>query len=169
MSDVADYDTDILLWSERQAAILRDLKARLRDLPNDLDIDNLAEEIETVGRSEFRAFESYMTQIFVHLMKIASNADPDLRADWESEIFTFQIEAMKAMTPSMLGRLDIASVWSYARHKARGALKRYDEELDGVPASCPFAAETFLVEEPLDLEPLLAAMRERADAEAASE
>lgn len=169
MSDVADYDTDILLWSERQAALLRGLKDAARELPNELDLENVAEEIESVGRTEFRAFESYLTQIFIHLMKAASNPDPNLRADWESEIFTFQIEALKAMTPSMLRRLDAQSVWKYATLKARIALRKYGETLDSVPQRCPFDAKIFLVEEPLDLEPLLEAMREQVTRETAAE
>lgn len=48
------YDEDILAWSEQQAALLRDL-ARHRDLPNALDLENVAEEIESVGRDELRA------------------------------------------------------------------------------------------------------------------
>ena len=166
MGDVADYDTDILLWSERQAALLRDLKTRASGLPNELDLENVAEEIESVGRSEFRAFESYLTQIFVHLMKAASNADPRLRADWASEILSFQHEALKAMTPSMLKRLNLQETWRFALHKARVELRKHGETMSDVPRSCPFEAAILLVEEPLELEPMLAAMRTRADAEA---
>lgn len=167
MSDVADYDADILLWSERQAALLRDLKTRVRGLPNDLDIENLAEEIESVGRTEFRAFESYLIQIFIHLMKAASNPDPKLHAKWKTEIFSFQREALKAMTPSMLARLDVDDAWDFARVKAKVALEKYDEDIEGTPKQCPLAAETVLVDTQLDLETLLTAMREQAKREVA--
>jgi hypothetical protein len=40
------YDTDILLWSEQQAELLRQRSA------NSLDWDNLAEEIADVGLSQ---------------------------------------------------------------------------------------------------------------------
>ena len=43
------YDDDILAWSERQAEALR------RRSANELDWDNIAEEIESVGRNEFHA------------------------------------------------------------------------------------------------------------------
>ena len=43
------YDTDILLWSEQQAELLR------RRAANALDWDNLVEEVEAVGRSELHA------------------------------------------------------------------------------------------------------------------
>jgi hypothetical protein len=50
MSDL--YDDDILLWSERQAALLR------RRAANELDWENIAEEIEDVGCSELRSCRS---------------------------------------------------------------------------------------------------------------
>ena len=46
MSQTALYDEDILLWSERQAEIVRRLGRTRRDLPNEFDIENVAEEIE---------------------------------------------------------------------------------------------------------------------------
>ena len=60
------YDTDILAWSQRQAAVLRDLAAR-RDLPNELDLDHVAEEIEDVGRSELNAVQSFIRLCLVHI------------------------------------------------------------------------------------------------------
>jgi hypothetical protein len=57
MADSSLYDEDILIWSEQQAAALRSLANR-RDLPNELDLANVIEEIEDVGRSEFHTVES---------------------------------------------------------------------------------------------------------------
>ena len=47
------YDTDILLWSEQQAELLR------RRAANALDWDNLAEEIGDVGLSQLRAVDAF--------------------------------------------------------------------------------------------------------------
>ena len=49
---MSDYDLDIYGWSQRQAALLRRLAAGERVNETDLDWPNIAEEIETVGRSE---------------------------------------------------------------------------------------------------------------------
>ncbi|GEM_PF-5947827 len=51
MADSDLYDTDILAWSEQQAAVLRALAVR-HDLPNDLDLSHVAEEIEDLGLSQ---------------------------------------------------------------------------------------------------------------------
>jgi hypothetical protein len=49
------YDDDILLWSVRQAALLR--RRAAGELVNDAEIDwtNVTEEIEDVGRSQLNA------------------------------------------------------------------------------------------------------------------
>jgi Domain of unknown function DUF29 len=52
MSDL--YDTDILLWSERQAELLRRSAAGERVSDGELDWPHIVEEIEDVGRSELR-------------------------------------------------------------------------------------------------------------------
>ncbi len=57
MGDSSLYDEDILIWSDQQAAALRSLAAR-RDLPNELDLANVIEEIEDVGRREINAATS---------------------------------------------------------------------------------------------------------------
>ena len=46
------YEDDLLLWTQEQASVLREADGRGIDLP--LDWDNLAEEIEGLGRSERR-------------------------------------------------------------------------------------------------------------------
>lgn len=74
MSGSTLYDDDILLWSEQQAAAIRRLAPTRRDLPNELDIENVAEEIESVGRSELAAVESHLQLIFVHLIKLLVGA-----------------------------------------------------------------------------------------------
>ena len=57
------YDKDFYGWTQEQAALLR--AGRL----NDLDIENLIEEIETMGRSEKRELESRLTVLLLHLLK----------------------------------------------------------------------------------------------------
>ena len=78
MSGPTLYDDDILLWSEQQAEAIRKLGTTRRDLPNELDIENVAEEIESVGRSELAAVESYLQLILVHLVKLRVEPEADL-------------------------------------------------------------------------------------------
>jgi hypothetical protein len=58
-----NYNADFYGWSQDQAAALR--AGRL----SDLDIENLIEEVEAMGRSEKRALESRLVVLLAHLLK----------------------------------------------------------------------------------------------------
>ncbi len=58
-----NYDTDFYGWTQEQAALLK--AGRL----SELDIDNLLEEVETMGRSEKRELDSRLTVLLAHLLK----------------------------------------------------------------------------------------------------
>src|SRR5689334_13690461 len=57
------YDTDFYAWTAEQAALLR--AGRL----SEADVENIAEEIESMGRSERRELVNRLTVLFVHLLK----------------------------------------------------------------------------------------------------
>lgn len=57
------YEDDVIAWSEQQAALLRAGRWEL------LDRDNIAEEIEDVGKSEKRELQSRQTALLTHLLK----------------------------------------------------------------------------------------------------
>lgn len=57
------YENDFYTWTQQQAALLKSGKFA------DLDIQNLIEEIETMGRSEKRELESRLTILLLHLLK----------------------------------------------------------------------------------------------------
>src|SRR5215813_8476540 len=119
MSLIADYESDILEWSERQAAALRHLAETRRDLPNELDWENIAEEIESVGRSEFRAVNGYVRQIFIHLIKAISLPDAPTLPHWRKEVGNFRDELLESITPSMRARIDLRGLWAKAIEQAK--------------------------------------------------
>jgi len=57
------YETDFYGWIQNQANTLRARKF------SELDIDNLLEEIETMGRSEKRSLKSSLSLLLMHLLK----------------------------------------------------------------------------------------------------
>ena len=79
---MSDYDTDILIWSEHQAALLR--RRATGELLNEADLDwsNIAEEIESLGRSDRRELRSRVATILVHLIKLQASPAADPRAGW---------------------------------------------------------------------------------------
>lgn len=73
------YETDILAWANEQAGYIR---AGRFDL---VDAEHLAEEIETMGKSEKRALASSMLVLLMHLLKW--QYQPDRRsASWNQSI-----------------------------------------------------------------------------------
>ena len=83
---MSDYDLDIYVWSQGQGALLRRLAAG--DAANDADLDwpNIAEEIETVGRSERTAVASHIANIIEHLIKLQVSPAIEPRAGWHGTI-----------------------------------------------------------------------------------
>lgn len=57
------YDKDFYSWTQEQAELLKSGRF------SELDIDNLIEEVESMGRSEKRELESRLTILLLHLLK----------------------------------------------------------------------------------------------------
>ena len=117
MSRSALYDEDILMWSEQQAEVIRRLGRARRDLPNELDIENVAEEIESVGRSELAAVTSLIRQVLLHLIKLAVEVDATAVRHWRGEIVAFHNEIRHRYAPSMRQRIDFDELWQSAREQ----------------------------------------------------
>jgi hypothetical protein len=141
------YDDDILLWSEQQAAAIRRLRASRRDLPNELDIENIAEEIESVGRSELAAVESCLELIFDHLIKLLVEPDAAAAPHWRGEIVTFHSGVRRRYAPSMRQRIDLDERWRVARERA---LRIYagdrQQRVEALGTRCPFRIDDMIAE-----------------------
>ena len=57
------YDTDFVEWADQTAALVR--AGRF----NEVDVENLAEEIEGLGKSERKAVRSQLRRMLMHLIK----------------------------------------------------------------------------------------------------
>jgi hypothetical protein len=146
MSDSKLYDDDILLWSEQQASAIRKL-ANGRNLPNELDIENVAEEIESVGRSELAAVKSYIRLIFVHFIKLHLEADSDSARHWQSEIAGFHSDMMARYAPSMRQRIDLDNIWRSARDQSMLAYEGVQQQsIAELSERSPFALDELLAE-----------------------
>jgi hypothetical protein len=118
------YETDICTWAEQQAAALRGLASRV-DLPNELDLLNVIEEIEDVGISQLRSVSSFMRLILSHIILIAVDADADSVNHWTREIATFRGDLLQSWQPSMRRRIDMEQIWRRAVEEATLKLSTY--------------------------------------------
>ena len=148
MDERITYDEDFYGWSRQQAAVLRRMAGR-PDLPNDLDLEHVAEEIEDVGSAQRSSVQSYIRLIFVHLLKAASVSRPELRMKWFGEIANFHGDLLPRYSNSMRQDIDAALLWRRAFNAANQDL------LISADSKCPLELDDFLGEE-FDFEAALA-------------
>lgn len=127
------YDEDFAAWLQSQAALLREHRF------DELDIANLVEEVESVGRSEFRAFVSAIELIVFHMLKW--DYQPELRGQsWRKTIRDQRrtVTKLLADNPSFKARRAEAIELAYL------GMPEDVEEETGVPAqrlpqTCPYS------------------------------
>jgi hypothetical protein len=97
------YDTDIVTWSERQSALLR--RRAAGELVNGAEIDwpNVAEEIESVGRSERPELRNRMARLQQHLLKWRYQPEHRSRHDDLGSVAAVQGWRTVAAAPSQCG------------------------------------------------------------------
>lgn len=111
------YESDYLLWIQETIA---NLKAKNFEC---LDIDNLIEEIEDLGRSQRKELESRLKTLLEHLLKRIYVNMPDCFNGWENTIREqrSQIEVLFNNYPSLKNYWDehLSSAWNIALKYAR--------------------------------------------------
>ena len=124
------YEKDIVAWANEQASFIR---AGRFDL---LDLENIAEEIEDVGKSEQRELESRMAVLLAHLLKW--QYQPERRSvSWAVTIRTQRERCNIRLrkTPSLQSSLTdedwLVDVWADAVDQATK-----DTNLDIFPNEC---------------------------------
>lgn len=96
------YDRDYVAWTEQQATALRARKGG----ENALDYDNLAEEIEDLGKAETRACASLIDRIIEHLLKIEFAGPSEAVGHWRKEVRAFRRDLARTVTPVIRNRLE---------------------------------------------------------------
>lgn len=156
------YDEDIYAWAQQQAATLRRLAETRHDLPNELDLENVAEEIEDVGAAQLGAAESFIRHILVHLIKLAAVPNGPPSKHWRKELISFHNELLAKLKPSMWHRIDLDLLWQRAIKEARASLEAEEVAKDVVIVfaklqQCP-VNPLALSQEDLDIDSALEAL-----------
>ena len=110
------YDEDFYLWLMEQAEHLRQGNF------NELDLENLAEEVESIGRSDKREVQRRLIVLLAHLLK--HQFQPGRRSrSWQATIGEQrrQLELVFKDSPSLLNRApDIFDEsYRYARRQSQ--------------------------------------------------
>jgi hypothetical protein len=132
MSDPSLYDQDFYAWANEQAALLRagNLSAA--------DIENIAEEIESMGRTEKRELVNRLTGLLLHLLKW--QYQPLLQGpSWQVTIRTqrFDITDHLADNPSLKSSVAEAMARAYRKAISEAGLETGLPERN-FPTACPW-------------------------------
>ena len=103
------YDDDFYAWTQQQAALLRQGRLAAVDLPNVL------EEIETLGRKEVAELRARFTVLAQHLLKEMYQPEKSGRS-WRTTILNQRIEIGRHMkdNPSLKAKADSVFAEAYA-------------------------------------------------------
>lgn len=128
------HETDIIGWSEDQAARLRRLAAG--EEPSDIGVDwsNVIEEIEAVGRGERQAVLSELAIALFHVLMAHGWPGHRYTDRWLCQATTALMRMRCAVDPGMERRLDLGEAYRGARRMAEGM--RVD---GGAPQPLPVA------------------------------
>ncbi|NJO54970.1 MAG: DUF29 domain-containing protein [Bacteroidales bacterium] len=134
----ARYDDDAYGWAFEQAALLRAGRW------SDLDIEHLADEIESVGRTEADKLESALRLVLMHLLKWDYQPEKRTRS-WTITIANQRDRATKFLQEnrSLKPRLGdiIADAYRLARREASGET---DLDLSIFPETCPWSFDDIM-------------------------
>jgi hypothetical protein len=136
---IIDYERDFYGWTQQQAKLLRSKQIE------QIDWEQIAEEIEDMGRSEKRQLESRLEVLIMHLLKW--QFQPNFRSrSWQLTIKEQRLRLLKLLTenPSLKSSLEESKEKIYPL-----AVISAEKEtgLSTFPDTCPYELTEILAPE----------------------
>ncbi|HWP49401.1 MAG TPA: DUF29 domain-containing protein [Candidatus Limnocylindrales bacterium] len=135
---VKDYEKDFYAWLMKNAELIRQGKF------SEVDTENVAEELEAMGRSEKQELMNRLTLLLVYLLKW--QFQPVRRSkSGKNTIITQRLDIQELLNESPSLRQELEQGIEIAYQKAK--LKAEDEtgiDLRHFPIKCPFSFEQIL-------------------------
>lgn len=135
------YDTDFYAWTQEQANFIKNKEF------SKLDVENLFEEVESMGRHEKRELRSRLIQLLMHLLKWKYQSEEQSKS-WHRTIKEqrLQIKLVLKDNPSLRPLLQeyVTDAYSYSRvdaHEETGVF------LKNFPEQCEWTLEQILNDE----------------------
>ena len=106
------YDTDFFRWTQRQAEAIRAAASVRINTPQPIDWENVAEEIEDLGKSVRRELYSRVRVVIEHLVKLSASSAIEPRRGWTETILEqrAEIEQLLHENPSLRGIVQDATL-----------------------------------------------------------
>ena len=133
-----DYEKDFYAWTVEQSRLLRSGEL------STIDAANIAEEIESMGRSDRRELKSRLVVLAMHLLKWRHQPGARSRS-WSATIDEqrLQIDEVLAESPSLRPMVVVMLSDAYALARARAIAETGLAE-EAFPEACPFTPDEVL-------------------------
>jgi uncharacterized protein DUF29 len=134
----AEYERDFYSWLMEQARHLRDGRI------DALDRDNLAEEIESLGREQFNKLVSALRVLILHMLKW--DHQPSLRTrSWVLSVEGQRLEIADVLSdnPGLKPRIGEAVARAYRRARIEAAKETGLDETE-FAAACPYSFDDLM-------------------------
>ena len=132
------YDVDDDQWLEQTINLLKNHQFQ------QLDLDNLIEELEYLGREKKNAVASLLDQIIRHLLLLQYwTTEAEYNAvHWQEEIYNFRTQLRRKITTNLRKYLEdeLTSIYQ----DALGFVKIKTTNLVTFPTECPYSLEQLL-------------------------
>jgi hypothetical protein len=132
------YDVDDDEWLEQTINLLKNHQFQ------QLDLDNLIEELEDLGREKKNAVASLLDQIIRHLLLLQYwTTEAEYNAvHWQEEIYNFRTQLRRTITTNLRKYLkdELTSIYQ----DALGFVKIKTTNLVTFPTECPYSQEQLL-------------------------
>ena len=135
-----EYNKDFFKWTKTQANLLKK-----HDFSH-LDIDNLREEIESLGRNDKRALQSQAVRLLMHLLKQKLQPEKQINSNsWNNSIIASSLEIKYLIKDSPSLKNELIKVFPEAYEDARhGAAAETGLDIKKFPEKCPWEIQKIL-------------------------
>jgi hypothetical protein len=131
----AGYDRDFYSWSQEQGRLVREGRW------SEVDRENVAEEIESLGREQFNKLESAIRAILIHMLEW--DFQPERRSrSWAGSIDTQRLELDDVLSdnPGLRPRTGEAVTRAYRKARLE-AMNETGLKRSAVPETCPYSLD----------------------------
>ncbi|MGH6943410.1 MAG: DUF29 domain-containing protein [Geminicoccaceae bacterium] len=136
------YEADFYVWAQRQAEALR--AGRL----DELDLANLAEEVEGLATALESAVRSRTRTIIEHLLKLQFSLAVEPRNGWRATVRVQRRDLEDDLTPALRRSLEqsLADLYARIRNDLAATMRDYGEHeaAQALPRRCPYRLEDIL-------------------------
>ena len=129
----AGYDSDFYSWSQEQGRLVREGRWM------EIDRENVAEEIESLGREQFNKLESAFRVLLMHMLKW--DHQPERRSrSWANSIATQRLDLNDVLgdNPGLKPRIDEAILRAYRKARIEASTETNLERAT-FPEACPYS------------------------------